>query len=293
MLSVGSAAFRADKTLVATFEANLVELPGAAPHPETMAWWSGHPAAWEASRRDARPAEIVMQEYCAWLDALPGRPVFVAYPAGFDFTFVRWYLMRFAGRCPFGFASLDIKSYAMAVLGTQFSATTKRAMPRSWFDRKEHPHRALDDAIEQGELFCNMLASRTGELSPVVEPAVACALSGTDDERIALTFVDPDGDGDTVSTRIEVAVGGLSADVLVPLARDGIAELWSGLRGLQAGAAVGAARLTGAAGETLVEVVPRGSDVFAVRATIRDPDRSGQQLAVSFVMDARALREAI
>jgi hypothetical protein len=31
-------------------------------------------------------------------------------------------------------------------------------MPKRWFDKLPHTHRALDDAIEQGALFCNMLA---------------------------------------------------------------------------------------------------------------------------------------
>jgi hypothetical protein len=35
-----------------------------------------------------------MPEYVAWLKGLPHKPVFVAYPAGFDFTFVYWYLIR-------------------------------------------------------------------------------------------------------------------------------------------------------------------------------------------------------
>jgi hypothetical protein len=38
MLSVGSAAYTADKRLVATFEANLHTLPDARGAPETMAW---------------------------------------------------------------------------------------------------------------------------------------------------------------------------------------------------------------------------------------------------------------
>lgn len=169
MLSVGSAAFRADKTLVATFEVNLETLPEAAPHPETMKWWEGFPDAYRAARVDPRPVVDAMRDYCAWLDALPGRPVFVAYPAGYDFTFVRWYLMRFAGRCPFGFSALDVKSFAMALLGTSFRGTTKRHMPRAWFDEKRHTHRALDDALEQGRLFCNMLAAR-GATPPPESP---------------------------------------------------------------------------------------------------------------------------
>src|SRR6266699_2275217 len=52
MLSFGSAAYRADKTLVDTFSANLQTLPGAAGHPETMAWWQTQPEAWAEARKD-------------------------------------------------------------------------------------------------------------------------------------------------------------------------------------------------------------------------------------------------
>ena len=44
--------------------------------------------------------------YAAWLKGLAGKPVFVAYPAGFDFLFVYWYLIRFAGESPFSFSAL-------------------------------------------------------------------------------------------------------------------------------------------------------------------------------------------
>ena len=101
-----------------------------------------------------------MPAYAAWVKGLQGRPVFVAYPAGFDFLFVYWYLIRFAGGSPFSFSALDIKSYAMAVLGTEFRETSKRNMPKRWFTDRPHTHKALDDAIGQGELFCNMLAER-------------------------------------------------------------------------------------------------------------------------------------
>ncbi|HZT80440.1 MAG TPA: hypothetical protein VFA26_09465, partial [Gemmataceae bacterium] len=87
---------------------------------------------------------------------------FVAYPAGFDFLFVYWYLIRFAGESPFSFSALDVKTYAMAMLKTEYREATKRNMPRRWFDDLPHTHQALDDAIEQGALFCNMLAENTG-----------------------------------------------------------------------------------------------------------------------------------
>lgn len=158
MLSFASAAYRADKTLVATFAANLEPLPGASTHPDTMAWWAKHPDAWEQARKDPRPPSEAMREYVAWLEALPEKPVFVGYPASFDFLFVYWYLMRFVGRSPFSFSALDIKTMAMTLLRTEYRKVSKATMPKRWFDALPHRHVALDDAIEQGALFCNLLA---------------------------------------------------------------------------------------------------------------------------------------
>jgi hypothetical protein len=158
MISLGSAAFHADKTPAGTFSANLELLPGAVGHPDTMAWWANHPDAWEACRRNPRDPASTMIEYADWLDALPGKPVFVGYPAAFDFMFVYWYLMRFAGRSPFSFSALDVKTMAMVVLGLEYRVSTKKNMPRRWFDEAPHTHMALDDAVEQGRLFCNILA---------------------------------------------------------------------------------------------------------------------------------------
>jgi hypothetical protein len=158
MLSLGSAAFRGDGSLIGTFSANLKTLDGASEHPATMAWWAGRPEAWKACRENPRDVREAMEEYVSWLEGLPGRPVFVGYPAAYDFTFVYWYLIRFAGRSPFSHSALDIKTLAMVLLRTEYRATTKRAMPRRWFGDAPHGHVALGDAIEQGQLFCNLLA---------------------------------------------------------------------------------------------------------------------------------------
>jgi hypothetical protein len=164
LLSFASAAYRADKTLLGTFSANLNTLPDASGHPETMAWWKTQPEAWAAARGDLRDPAEAMRAYVAWVKALPGSPVFVAYPAGFDFLFVYWYLIRFAGESPFSFSALDMKTFAMALLRTEYRQSVKRNMPRHWFDPLPHTHRALDDAVEQGALFCNMLAEiRSGK----------------------------------------------------------------------------------------------------------------------------------
>jgi hypothetical protein len=158
MLSFASAAYTPDKTRLSTFSANLETLPGATAHPKTMAWWRTQPEAWAACRQNLQAPEAALQDYLAWLKALPGRPVFVAYPAAFDFMFVYWYLIRFAGESPFSHSALDIKTYAMALLGKPYRESTKANMPARWFDPQPHTHQALDDAIEQGALFCNMLA---------------------------------------------------------------------------------------------------------------------------------------
>lgn len=158
MLSFASAAFSADKKILSTFTANLETLAGAASDPATMKWWATKREAWEASRRNPQPPLIVMPQYVAWLKGLPGNPVFVGYPAAFDFMFITYYLYKFAGESPFAYFALDIKSYAMAVLKMNFHDVTKASMPKRWFDDLPYTHVALDDAISQGALFCNMLA---------------------------------------------------------------------------------------------------------------------------------------
>ena len=162
MLSFASVAFDEDGTELGAFTRNLETLPGAQGHPSTLAWWAQHQKAWDACHTDLVPPAVAMADYVNWVKALPGRPVFVAYPAGFDFLFVYWYLIRFAGESPFSFSALDVKTYAMAVLGMPYRETTKRNMPRRWFPKARHTHVALDDAREQGLLFAAMLAeSRT------------------------------------------------------------------------------------------------------------------------------------
>lgn len=170
MLSLGAAAFAIDwsgpptATDVGTFTVNLETLDGATGDAQTMAWWGSQPEAWAACRTDLRPPAEAMAGFATWLAGLPGRPVFVAYPAGFDFTFVYWYLVRFTGGSPFSHAALDMKTMAMTLLGTTFRDTTKRTFPARWRGVGRHTHVALDDAREQGEIFCAMLIEARSRL---------------------------------------------------------------------------------------------------------------------------------
>jgi len=106
MLSFASAAFDAGGTMLGTFTANLATLPDAISDPETMAWWEQNPEAWQACRADPRDPGTAMNEYRTWLEALPGKPMFVGYPAAYDFMFVYWYLIRFTGGSPFSHSAL-------------------------------------------------------------------------------------------------------------------------------------------------------------------------------------------
>jgi hypothetical protein len=157
MLSIGSAAYLPDKTLLATFRVNLETLPEAKPNTETMRWWQGFPEAWKACRENTVSPSVAMQEYGEWLESLPGKIIFVAYPLAYDFRFIDYYLQRFFGRNPFRYRAIDIRSYAMGMLNLDYKKANKQKLPIEWKDNLPHTHIALDDALEHGALFCNML----------------------------------------------------------------------------------------------------------------------------------------
>lgn len=157
MLSLGAAAFTADGKLIDTFYTTLETLPGAVANPDTMKWWAENQAAYQETRTNTKPAAEATRAYVNWVNSLPGKPVFVGYPATFDFMFCYWYIVHFGLQSPFSFSALDIKSYACAMLKKEYRQSTKKNMPKRWFPTDPHTHVAVDDAIEQGKLFCNML----------------------------------------------------------------------------------------------------------------------------------------
>ena len=62
MLSLGSAAFTADKRLLGTFSANLATLPDCRPDPVTTAWWATQPEAWAANLKLLPPYVALARE---------------------------------------------------------------------------------------------------------------------------------------------------------------------------------------------------------------------------------------
>lgn len=163
MISLGAVACVEDLSttdgyrILGEYQVNLEELPGDTRDPETMKnFWAKHPEAWEISTRDPKPVDVAMLEFRKWLQPLKqhGKLVFAAYPSGFDFTFVYWYFHTFADYCDFGFAPIDMKSYAHAILGKNFRNIVKRNMPKEWFRKFEGKrHCAVDDARAQAHMF--------------------------------------------------------------------------------------------------------------------------------------------
>ncbi|MGW2015314.1 exonuclease [Streptomyces sp. NPDC001927] len=114
------------------------------------------------AREGREPAEG-MNAAAAWLgkvaEELGAVPVFVAYPLGYDWMWMYWYFMRFADAgSPFGHSRcMDIKTLYAAKAAVQVNRATKRSMPAHLLSSRAHTHNALDDAIEQAELFQNLM----------------------------------------------------------------------------------------------------------------------------------------
>lgn len=56
--------------------------------------------------------------------------------------FVYWYLIRFAGRSPFSHSALDMKAFAMALLGRGYRDASKHNPEALVWARAAHPPRA-------------------------------------------------------------------------------------------------------------------------------------------------------
>ena len=164
MISLGVAGFIQtkdnQKKVVYTFEGHMKELEEAKQDPDTMKWWKTQIEAWEYITSNQKSPEIIMQKLENDIQRLKERYdiITIGKPISFDWSFVVWYFHKFCGNCPLGFSARDITSYYWGM--TTIGPWTPRGALLKYEDKEyKHTHKALDDALEQGAIFMNMMLS--------------------------------------------------------------------------------------------------------------------------------------
>jgi DNA polymerase III alpha subunit (gram-positive type) len=171
ILSLGACAIRDDE-IFGQFERNILPQPGTVMDGEdgsnveagfdtTKAFWDKFPAAFAATQVNQVPVKQAFQEFGSWVKELvrPNEyPIFLAYPATFDFTFCSVLCNLYCPEAwPFGFAAFDMQSYAAALLNVPFSQARAKNWPKEWTKvAGRHEHIALSDAIGQAKSFIAM-----------------------------------------------------------------------------------------------------------------------------------------
>lgn len=93
-----------------------------------------------------------------------GSPVIVAYPLSFDWSWLYWYFTHFSKHgSPFGHSrGFDIKTAIAVKLGRMVSNSGRSRIPETVKSKFAHTHHALDDAVEQAEIFSNIFTMEVG-----------------------------------------------------------------------------------------------------------------------------------
>jgi hypothetical protein len=110
----------------------------------------------------AEPA-MAMREAVRWIamQAAGARPVLVGYPVVFDWMFLYWYFVRFAGESPFGFSgALDMKTMYQQKAGVTLGEAGRGDLPPALTSPRPHTHNAIDDAVEQADIFNQLFVWR-------------------------------------------------------------------------------------------------------------------------------------
>jgi ribonuclease T len=117
----------------------------------------------ERNGRDPKEAMIAFRD---WIDSVAknGKPIFVGFNATFDWAFVNYYFHQYLGENPFGFGGIDIKSYYMGMRGCSWDDSRSSRIPSELKGSSSHTHNALDDAVEQGEMFRRMRERAIGKV---------------------------------------------------------------------------------------------------------------------------------
>ncbi len=88
-----------------------------------------------------------------------GTPVLVAYPLAFDWAWLHWYFVTFSLEgSPFGYSNcLDMKTLFAARTRRPIALSGASNLPPMLRSSRPHLHHALADAVEQADIFANLV----------------------------------------------------------------------------------------------------------------------------------------
>lgn len=101
-----------------------------------------------------------MTQASRWVRSVAGNanPVLVAYPLSFDWSWLYWYFIKYSqDGSPFEYSRcFDIKTAVAVKAHIPISQAARSRLHPSLRASRAHSHHALDDAIEQAEIFANV-----------------------------------------------------------------------------------------------------------------------------------------
>jgi 3' exoribonuclease, RNase T-like len=110
--------------------------------------------------RDGVSPDTAMKDAADWVKAIAGegRPVLVAYPLSFDWSFLYWYFIRFLTEgSPFDYSGcFDIKTAFAVKARIPIASAGRSRLDPDLRANSHHTHNALEDAIEQAQVFANL-----------------------------------------------------------------------------------------------------------------------------------------
>jgi hypothetical protein len=110
--------------------------------------------------REGESPETVMTQTFQWVKAIAGaaRPVLVAYPLSFDWTWLYWYFIQYSSQgSPFLHSQcFDLKTAFAVKAEIPIAQAGRNYLLPNLRTLRKHTHHALDDAKEQAEIFANI-----------------------------------------------------------------------------------------------------------------------------------------
>lgn len=123
----------------------------------------------ERLMREGLDPSDAMRSAVDWLRArcAGGEPVLVAYPLGFDWSWLHWYFVQFVGTSPFKHSrAFDLKTAVAVTEGIPISGAGRSRLPESLVANRAHTHHAADDAIAQAEIFSKLMIGISKRRAP-------------------------------------------------------------------------------------------------------------------------------